>query len=271
MRSRLGLFAERFKTTIAMVTTAEIEDFLRSLELSGRSRNNYRRAIATLFYFAETRGYVAKGAAQVESVALAKEHEVGIEIFTPEEMTRILNHSEPKLVPFLAIGGFVGLRHAEISRLDWSQVRLDDGFVEVTASNARTASRCLVPILPNLKAWLGPHQRVHGKVCPYASMSKQLLWLAEAVHAQWQQETPPGSFVWKHNALRRSFISYRVAQTQNVAQVALEAGNSPRMVFSNYRELVRPADAVKWFAIAPAPGASVLSSSHEAAAFGTTV
>jgi len=42
-----------------------------------------------------------------------------------------------------------------------------------------------------------------------------------------------------------------VAQTQNVAQVALEAGNSPRVVFSNYRELVRPADAAKWFGIAP--------------------
>jgi len=53
------------------------------------------------------------------------------------------------------------------------------------------------------------------------------------------------------NALRHSFISYRVAQTQNVAQVALEAGNSPRVVFSNYRELVRPTDAEKWFGITP--------------------
>ncbi len=34
--------------------------------------------------------------------------------------------------------------------------------------------------------------------------------------------------------------------------MALEAGNSPRMVFSNYRELVRPVDARKWFAITPA-------------------
>jgi len=29
------------------------------------------------------------------------------------------------------------------------------------------------------------------------------------------------------------------------------ASNLPRMVFSNYRELVRPADAKKWFAIEP--------------------
>ena len=59
------------------------------------------------------------------------------------------------------------------------------------------------------------------------------------------------------NALRHSFISYRVAQVQNVAQVALEAGNSPRMVFSNYRELVRPADAEKWFGITPASVAEI--------------
>lgn len=57
------------------------------------------------------------------------------------------------------------------------------------------------------------------------------------------------AFKWKHNALRHSFISYRVAMTQNVAQVALEAGNSPQMIFKHYRELVRPAAALAWFSI----------------------
>ena len=59
-------------------------------------------------------------------------------------------------------------------------------------------------------------------------------------------------FKWKHNGLRHSFISYRVAVIKNVAQVALEAGNSPAMIFSNYRELVTPQDAKAWFAIVPA-------------------
>src|SRR5512142_1552323 len=59
-------------------------------------------------------------------------------------------------------------------------------------------------------------------------------------------------FAWKHNALRHSFISYRLAAVQNTAQVALEAGNSPQMIFRHYRELVRPADAEKWFAVTSA-------------------
>jgi hypothetical protein len=37
----------------------------------------------------------------------------------------------------------------------------------------------------------------------------------------------------------------------NTAQVALEAGNSPQMIFGHYRELVRAMDAEKWFGITP--------------------
>lgn len=257
LRGRLGRFQEVFTGQIELVTSAEIEDFLRGLKdkqgkvLSGKSRNNYRRAIATLFYFGESRGYVPRGLGPVESVAVAREENTEIEIFRPEEMVRVLEMAEPELIPFLAIGAFAGLRHAEIQRLDWAEVRLEDGFIEVKASKAKTASRRLVPITPNLKLWLETHRQASGPVCEYASMSKQLLWLAEAVNERWQKEEPAGAFVWKHNALRHSFISYRVAQVQNVAQAALEAGNSPRMVFSNYRELVRPAEAAKWFAITP--------------------
>ena len=147
LRGRLGRFGLAFQMPMAMVTTAEIEDFLRSLDLSGRSRNNYRRAIATLFYFAEKRGYVVKGAAQVDLVAVAKEDDSAIEIFTPQELVRVLERSEPALIPFLTIGAFAGLRHAEIARLDWSEVRLDDGFIEVKANRAKAASGRLVPII----------------------------------------------------------------------------------------------------------------------------
>jgi len=49
-----------------------------------------------------------------------------------------------------------------------------------------------------------------------------------------------------------------VAQVQNVAQAALEAGNSPKMIFSNYRELVKPAQAAKWFATSPEQPANII-------------
>lgn len=262
LKSRLGRFAEKFTESISEITAGEVETFLRELRgkdargketisLSGKSRNNYRRAIGTLLNFAVSRGYLVKGDLEVDDLAVAREENGEIEIFRPDEMTNLLAAADDAVIPFLAIGAFAGLRHAELQRLDWSEVRLDDGFIEIKASKAKTASRRLVPISDNLKQWLDPHKKVGGLICDYANMSKQLLWLAKDVDKKLKEQDATAGFVWKHNALRHSFISYRVAQIQNVAQVALEAGNSSRVVFANYRELVRPADAVKWFAIGP--------------------
>src|SRR5207302_1111246 len=98
---------------------------------------------------------------------------------------------------------------------------------------------------------------------------------ASTVRGKQKGEVPPGAetaalegwkpFAWKHNALRHSFISDRVAQIHDVAKVSLEAGNSPRMVFSNYRELVRAADAEKWFGITPESVEAVKAAREESA------
>ena len=112
-------------------------------------------------------------------------------------------------------------------------------------------------------AWAEAHGKTEGDLKRAEARAKEVAAKRPKGKLRSQKgEVPPGAetaeiegwepFAWKHNALRHSFISYRVAQIQNVAQVALEAGNSPRMVFSNYRELVRPADAERWFGITPA-------------------
>jgi integrase len=283
LRVRLGRFKQAFsETRISQVTTTEIDRFLRELTVeeklatgeirkrpaSPKSRNHFRAAIGTLFYFAESRGYVAKGVIDLESVAVAKQKPSEIDIYRPEELIRILAAADDTMIAFLTIGAFAGVRHAEIQRLDWSEVRLDDGFIELKAGKAKTAARRLVPISDNLKQWLKPFRKEQGMVCKQGRMWKKLVWLSERVNRTLQHEQNsngethpalPSSqggngkplFEWKHNALRHSFISYRVAETQNVAQTALEAGNSPRVVFSNYRELVRPADAETWFGITP--------------------
>ena len=59
---------------------------------------------------------------------------------------------------------------------------------------------------------------------------------------------------WRQNALRHSFVSYRVAETGDVARTSLEAGNSPKMVFGHYREIVDKASAETWFSITPPDG-----------------
>ena len=71
---------------------------------------------------------------------------------------------------------------------------------------------------------------------------------------------------WKRNALRHSYISYRVAQTQNVPRRPWRQATHRRYIFSNYRELVKLAEAVKWFAIEPEVPENVIQASMETVA-----
>jgi integrase len=193
-----------------------------------------------LFAFAQSRGYLPKGAREADELVRMKEPPKPIGIFKPEQMQMLLMHADEKLIPFLTIGAFAGLRHAEILRLDWSEVDLESGHIELKANKAKTASRRLVPIPGNLKAWLKDRHQQTGKVVPQPQITASVSALAKSAKIK-----------WPHNALRHSYISYRVAEIQNVAQVALEAGNSLNIIFSNYRELAKAADAKKWFAITP--------------------
>jgi integrase len=167
-----------------------------------------------------------------------------VEVFTPAEMTKILHAAPPHLVPILAIGAFSGIRMAELNRPDWSAVDLDRGIIEIRAGLAKTASRRIIPIPDNLDAWLRPLAR-KGKV----------------VHAKELQTHVPAQcralgLEWPRNVLRHSYISYRVAQVKSADQVAIEAGNSPGIIFKHYRELTTEDKADAWFGILPKEGQS---------------
>ena len=85
-----------------------------------------------------------------------------------------MTHADERAIPFLTLGAFAGIRHAEIQRLDWRDIHLDAGIVEVRAAKAKTASRRMVPLLDNLRAWLMPHRQPGGPVCVYRNMASEI-------------------------------------------------------------------------------------------------
>jgi integrase len=146
------------------------------------------------------------------------------------------------LISFVTIGAFAGLRHEEIQRLAWEDIDLEGGYIHVGAEKSKTAQRRLVPIQPNLKLWLNPHVKERGKVNPRRYMTRHLHKIAAAAKIKWPK-----------NALRHSFGTFRLAETQNAHQVSDEMGNSPTIVREHYRELVTKKQASKWWNIVPPP------------------
>jgi len=260
LESRLKRFSTDFPMNIGAISGSMIQAWLDGLQVSGRTKQNYLQVCSALFRFAIKRKYLTADALrELEAVQRPKEDDSDIEIYSPEEIQEVLNVARPEMIPFIAIGAFAGLRSAEIERLDWNEVNLAERHIEIKASKAKTAARRLAPITDNLAAWLTPLAKKTGQVLPYESWWNQIPKSVEAVNKQ-RQETARAAgkdpakaekFRWLHNALRHSFCSYRMAAIKNAAQVALEAGNSPKMIFTNYRQLVTEAEAVKWFAIQP--------------------
>jgi len=244
---RLGTFAKAFQCNIADVTPDQIRNFLDGLPgIGGRTWFNYARIIRTLMKYAQAKKYYSLALNPMDGIDIeyAKEDDV-IEIFTPEELAKLFQFARADAIPFLAIGAFAGVRHAEISRLDWSRITND--HIVIDAGKAKTRGRRVIPIQPNLEEWLAPYRQLSGRVAPRGDMSELLERMANDAKVE-----------WKHNALRHSFISYRLALTNDENAVAVEAGNSPTMIQQNYRQIIdhtgrviTPALANAWFSVTP--------------------
>ena len=181
-------------------------------------------------------------------------------IVTPAETAGLLHACDDDLVPYTAFSFFAGLRAAEVEKLDWSEVDIEGGYIEVKAAKAKTQRRRLVPIADNLRAWLKDHAKKAGPVTP-PNLRRKLDASRRAVGfgtpgTETEEEKRRGVKLkeWPSNAMRHSFASYRLAECQDAAKVALEMGNSPAIVFGHYRELVKPKDAAEYWQIKPSKG-----------------
>ena len=241
-RCQMRNFLLRFgPMQIADLSTQDIDGFLRTQTWGPVTKNNTRRNIVTLFKWSRGQGYLQedkKTAAERCMTFIVPDHAPAI--WTPDEMRKLLSVCLPNLLPLVAIGAFAGIRSAEIDRLEWEEVLWDQGFIEIKAKKAKTKARRLVPLRDNLKKWLEPYRKESGPVCHLANHALRLNYLGEKA-----------GFGWRQNALRHSYASYRLAESQDAAKTALELGNSPEKLFRHYRELVTPAAAAEWFKIMP--------------------
>ena len=243
LRYRLSKFAQDFgHRSITGITVDELDNWLRALPYSPQSRTNYRTIIGVLFGYADSRGITERN--PISRTAKPKLVDSPPEIFSVDELRALLesaNRISPDVLPMLAIGAFAGLREAEIQRLDSSEIDLARGHIEVKAAKAKSARRRIVPVQPNLAAWLQPYSGMTGRVVP-AGARRKLARVRAAAKLR----------CWPNNGLRHSFASYRLAAIHDAPRVSVELGHtSPQMLYSTYRELVLPTEAERYWTILP--------------------
>ncbi|MFP6896349.1 MAG: hypothetical protein VCA38_07090 [Roseibacillus sp.] len=194
LSNTFGLFEKAFPGPITLVRSEQIDGWLREGNLAPVTRNNRLTLVRLLFNFAKQRNYLPKSeATEAESLRKVKSGATETEIFEPEGFEKLLLAASRRLIPLLAIGGFAGLRAAELSRLNWKAVNLERGIIQLRAGQAKTASRRIVPISDNLAAWLELVDR-EGMVIQDKDLFRQATALARKQGLRWPR-----------NVLRHSF------------------------------------------------------------------
>lgn len=246
-RTLPGLVTALGEQPLAAITPEMLDAYLGKFTNAG-SRNSHRTRIVTLFRWARMRGLLPLDiVTAAERTAAAREHRVEIGLVTAEQLRRafeLVSEKAPKeqrarYIAALALAAFAGLRRAEVHGQDWRDIDLDRALVRVTAAKPNTPARRLIPLGKAAVQWLTPVREKSGPVCTNLAIDR-IRDICRTAHLDLAD-----------NGLRHSFISARVGVTSNVPEVALEAGNSPAMIFAHYRELLRKDEAEAWFSVFP--------------------
>ena len=264
---RLGQFSKAFVLPMIAVSAPLVQQWIYGLKnhkngkaTSARTKENMLRQIVSLFNFARRQKYVpTELALEFSEIPAPKKQHAPIGIYTPDEIRAILAAADAEIIPALAIAAFAGLRLAEVARLDWREVRLAERLIVVEAHKAKTTARRLAPISDNLAAWLAPHAKRSGPLNPCTEQPNNV---GNALGDRFERAAARAKVTWKRNGFRHSYIFYRVAVLKDVPAVALECGNSPQVIFSNYRALATEAEGKAWFAIMPPKSAENIIPMH---------
>lgn len=206
-------------------------------------RNEYRRTLYSFFKYCKMQDWLDVN--PVEKVESWRIRGKTPEIFTPEEVQKILNSTPPQseIRAYAAIAAFTGIRNAEMKRLTWDKIKLDDREIILDSEITKTASRRVVKIPENLAKWLEPYVWELGtnKKVLSKSQNLQIKKLHNAL----------GKGNWVKNGFRHSAATYCLALTKNAYLTAEQMGHAVDILKQHYNGLAREKDAIRYFNIMP--------------------
>lgn len=236
-------FAAYFAGYIEEITLKDLENWRATFTTNPRTVNNYANAVRALFNYAQNHNHLRKDR-ETEASKLKDIEETPSppDLFPLEEMAILLTEVDDKSLPYIVLGGFAGIRTAEIKRLHWEKhVRWDIGYFDLTGNVTKKKLRRLIPILPAAAAWLAKFKGRMGRILEEVHPERHPTAVLEA-----------HGLKWRHNGLRDAFGSNRTAVVKNLNQIALEMGNSPDVVIESYREVFTEEQAEKFWQLTPA-------------------
>lgn len=228
---------------VSTLTRRELEAWLNARKLHPVSYKSTIRHLSILFNHCVKMGTASENPVKDIQPPKVAPEEVGI--LTPGAMRALLDlvkGEHPDMLAAVALQGFAGLRRAEVRRLTWDAVNLAEGHITLAAGKAKTRNRRVIPISANLAAWLAPVRAESGPVVPKCF---------DPCAAELRRKLMKAGHGFPDNALRHSFVSYRLAESGDENRTANESGHAVAVLHAHYKGLVSAKTAAAWWGILP--------------------
>lgn len=222
----------------ASVTRDEIREWIYGNGWEPKTQRSYLQSIGQLLDWAVERELLAHSPLQRGAIKLPKLKRKDPEIFTTHQLVRLFRtamskhefgedpHSgERKQLPvyrrllgFLALATFGGIRPFELTRLEVTAIDVDARTATLDGDVTKTSDRRVVDLSDNTIAWLRIWQTEfpqHEKAAP-PSWDRLMKQLRKA----------SGLIPWPHDVLRHCFASYYHAKHRDKAALQAQMGHS---------------------------------------------
>ncbi len=233
------------KAAMADFTPDVLLSHLEQGKPSLKTYNNRRGILSTFFKFGWRKNWLPNNPVERtphHRIAHRRGSAVTIDAGKAEKlMAHVEDFRGGAMVPYFAICLFAGIRpcirFGEMSKLKAESVRTDIGSIHIEPDVSKTREKRLVPIQPNLAAWLRAYPLEKNPILPtnYQDYRWQIF----------------NKFGLTHDITRHTWISMVVAKYRSIGEAALQAGNSESIIRKHYLDLKSAEEAGRYFGIMP--------------------
>ncbi|MEO0795695.1 MAG: phage integrase SAM-like domain-containing protein [Verrucomicrobiota bacterium] len=222
-------------SSIDQIQPQHCRNYLLRPSLAPATMQNYRATLSSFCSYCRKRGWLETDPLKsIDRPTLDANNPV---VLSPDEVARFMaccaKLSDGRIVRAVALRLFAGLRPGEQEVLTERDILKDGIRVGAGKIRGRRSVR-IVPISSILKGWLDAFPDASLQPTNFRKLQEQAI------------EQAGLSKIWAKDILRHTWISYRLAETNDERLVAREAGNSPDIIYRHYFQLVS-ADDVERF------------------------
>lgn len=254
------------------ITTEFVEAYLATrTNLSGKSKDNERRALSRFFNWCKARPRRWLAINPCQGIEIDKGENGEPAIMTVDECKKLVRAAEKlkggALVPYVALALFAGLRPFELTRVTWDIINLVDGEIRLEATKTKTKKPRTITICKTLRAWLERYKdrelfprnwrRDFDRLKAAAGYGGRE-WKTEAKTEKGKKRAAKRKKAevksWVPDLMRHTSVSHYFRKTGSYGETAERFGNSEAIVKLHYQGRVTSQQTAEFYALRPSKG-----------------